>query len=118
MAKHLQQAIGVAVDIVVFTVDAGRLSVLLIQVKRPPFEGRWALPGGLIGANETLEAAAVRELAEKTGMKDVYMEQLYTFSAPRRDPAGRVIALACPALVPAEGGLLRTPEKYAGPCGS
>ena len=114
MAKHLQQAIGVAVDIVVFTIEAGRLCVLLIEVKRPPFEGRSALPGGLIGAQETLDAAAVRELAEKTGMTDVYMEQLYTFSAPRRDPAGRVVAAAYLALVPAEGVHLRTPAKYAG----
>lgn len=114
MVKHLQQRVGVAVDVVVFTVESGRLSVLLIQVKRPPFEGRWALPGGLIGEAETLEEAAARELAEKTGMEDVYMEQLYTFSAPRRDPAGRVVAAAYLVLVPAEGVLLRTPEKYAG----
>jgi 8-oxo-dGTP diphosphatase len=106
--------IGVAVDVVVFTVEGGRLCVLLIQVKRPPYEGRWALPGGLIGARETLDTAAARELSEKTGLADVYVEQLYTFAAPKRDPARRVVAVAYLALVPSEGVHLRTPEKYAG----
>ena len=62
MAKHLAQQIGVAVDVVVFTVAAGRLSVLLTAVKRPPYAGKWALPGGLIGARETLDHAAAREV--------------------------------------------------------
>jgi 8-oxo-dGTP diphosphatase len=114
MAKHLAQQIGVAVDIVVFTVEAGRLSVLLTAVKRPPFEGKWALPGGLIASKETLDQAAARELEEKTGLRDVYVEQLYTFSALRRDPAGRVVAVAYLALVPAHGVALSASEKYAG----
>jgi 8-oxo-dGTP diphosphatase len=109
-----EQRIGVAVDVVVFTVEREQLSVLLIRMKRAPYEGRWALPGGLIGAEETVDEAAVRELAEKTGVKDVYLEQLYTFSEPRRDPAGRVISVATMALVPSEGLELRTPEKYSG----
>jgi 8-oxo-dGTP diphosphatase len=108
------QHIGVAVDVVVFTVDREELSVLLIRMKRAPFEGRWGLPGGLIGQEETLDAAAVRELGEKTGVRDVYLEQLYTFSHPRRDPAGRVISIAYMALVPSEGLDLQTTEKYAG----
>ena len=114
MAKHLAQQIGVAVDVVVFTVAAGRLSVLLTAVKRPPYAGKWALPGGLIGARETLDQAAARELEEKTGLRDVFVEQLYTFSALRRDPAGRVVAVAYLALVPAHGVLLSATEKYAG----
>jgi 8-oxo-dGTP diphosphatase len=112
--KGQANPIGVAVDVAVLTVTEGRLCVLLIQVKRPPFEGRWALPGGLIGAKETLEAAAARELEEKTGLTRVYVEQLYTFSSPKRDPAGRVIAVAYLALVPSAGVHLQIPQKYAG----
>jgi 8-oxo-dGTP diphosphatase len=112
--SHGPQRIGVAVDIVVFTVEAGELAVLLIRMKRAPYEGRWALPGGLIANDERLEDAAVRELAEKTGVEDVYLEQLYTFSEIDRDPAGRVVSAAYMALVPSEGLELRTPEKYSG----
>lgn len=79
---------------------AARLELLLIQMKRAPFEGRWALPGGRIGVDETVEAAAARELEEKTGLTDVFLEQLYTFSDPARDPAGRCVAVAHLALVP------------------
>jgi 8-oxo-dGTP diphosphatase len=109
-----EQEVRIAVDVVVFTVAGEQLSVLLIRMKRAPFEGRWALPGGLIGDDETCEQAAVRELREKTGVRDVFLEQLYTFSEPKRDPAGRVVSVAYLVLVPSEGLELRTPEKYAG----
>jgi 8-oxo-dGTP diphosphatase len=102
---------GVAVDLALFTVRESRLEVALIKMKRAPFEGRWALPGGRIQTDETVEQAAARELTEKTGLSDVYLEQLYTFSEPERDPQGRCVAVAHLALVPPTAEL-RTNEKY------
>ncbi len=105
--------LGVAVDVAVFTVQAGQLDLLLLRMKRAPFEGKWALPGGRIGMEETVEQAAVRELQEKTGLSDVFLEQLSTFSAPERDPGGRCISVAHLALIPATAQL-RTTDKYSG----
>lgn len=70
----------VAVLVVIFTVDAGRLHVLLIRRSAPPFKGSWSLPGGLLNPWESLDDAAVRKLDEETGVTDVFLEQLYTFS--------------------------------------
>ena len=97
-----QQPIRVAVDIVVFTVQEQALKVLLIERGIAPFKGRYALPGGFVLAKETLEKAAFRELFEETGTKDVYLEQLYTFGDPGRDPRGRVVTVAYYALVPTD----------------
>ena len=91
---------AVSVDVVIFTLREDDLQVLLVQRKHPPFEGRWAIPGGFVEAGESLEVAARRELAEETGVRDVYLEQLYTFGDPGRDPRGRVITVAYFALVP------------------
>lgn len=85
---------SVTVDIVVFSILEDELKVLLIKRGKPPFEGRWALPGGFIGINEPLEAAARRELQEETGLRITYLEQLYTFGEPGRDPRGRTISVA------------------------
>jgi len=97
-----QQPIRVAVDIVVFTVQEQALKVLLIERGIAPFKGRYALPGGFVLAKETLEKAAFRELFEETGTRDVYLEQLYTFGDPDRDPRGRVVTVAYYALVPTD----------------
>lgn len=91
---------AVAVDLVIFTVREGTLEVLLIERGVPPFRGQWALPGGFVLERETLETAARRELREETGLRDVYLEQLYTFGDPDRDPRGRTIAVAYFALTP------------------
>jgi 8-oxo-dGTP diphosphatase len=94
----------VTVDAVVFGVDlrlaTPRLEVLLVERGAAPFRGRWALPGGFVHMDESLEAAVKRELQEETGLPTtLYFEQLYTFGEPKRDPRGRVISVAYYALV-------------------
>lgn len=88
----------VTVDIVLFTIRDRRLHLLLIRRLAKPFEHRYALPGGFVAEEESLDAAAVRELREETGVEKVYLEQLYTFGDPKRDPRGRVITVAYYAL--------------------
>jgi 8-oxo-dGTP diphosphatase len=107
------QQVKVAVDNCIFTVWEDRLHLLLIQMTKVPYTGMWALPGGLIQDAESLDAAAVRILYEETGVVDVYLEQLYTFGRPDRDPAGRVVSVAYFALIHAAGIVLRTQPKYA-----
>ena len=97
-----RQTIQVAVDIVVFTVHEQTLQVLLIERGIAPFKGLYALPGGFVRSEETLEQAAFRELFEETGTKNVYLEQLYTFGDPHCDPRGRVVTVAYYALVPTD----------------
>lgn len=92
----------VTVDCVIFGYSAAedRLAVLLIERKKEIFVGQWALPGGFVQPDETLDEAAARELAEETGVRDVFLEQLYTFGAPERDPRARTITVAYYALLP------------------
>jgi len=90
---------AVTVDCVVFALGQDDLKVLLIRRKIPPYEGKWALPGGFVQMEESLQEAALRELGEETGMARIYLEQLYTFGDVGRDPRGRVITVAYYALV-------------------
>jgi 8-oxo-dGTP diphosphatase len=90
---------ALTVDCVVFGLDDNDLKVLLIQRDLAPFEGTWALPGGFVETEETLEDAAKRELEEETGLKKLFLEQLYTFGAVDRDPRERVVSVAFFALV-------------------
>jgi 8-oxo-dGTP diphosphatase len=90
---------AVTVDAVVFGFDDADLKLLLIQRKLAPFKGAWALPGGFVRLDENLEAAARRELTDETGITRLYLEQLYTFGEPDRDPRERVISVAYYALV-------------------
>jgi 8-oxo-dGTP diphosphatase len=98
-------AIGLAVSTVIFALrphpESGRptLTIPLVRRTRAPFEGRWALPGGWVGADESLEASAGRTLVETTGVRPSYLEQLYTFGAPDRSPTGRVVSVVYWALV-------------------
>ena len=103
----------VAVDVAIYTVSRRALQCLLIQVKEGPFAGMWAFPGGLVGAEESLDQAADRELFERTGIKQGYIEQLYTFGKPERDPALRVVSASYLALVPNSRIILKASPKYA-----
>ena len=93
---------SVTVDLVIFTIVDDDLKVLLIRRGVEPFKARWALPGGFVEIDESLEQAAARELKEEVGVTNVYLEQLYTFGEPKRDPRGRVISVAYFALIDAE----------------
>jgi 8-oxo-dGTP diphosphatase len=95
----------VAADVAVFAFRDGAMNVLLVRRRYEPYESYWALPGGLMGPDETLEEAAERELREETNVTDTYMEQLATFSELDRDPRGRVISCCYLALV--DGGRVR-----------
>ena len=93
---------AVTTDIVIFTLRDGQLKLLLIKRGGEPYQGRWALPGGFVEMDEDLEASARRELEEETGVSGVYLEQLYTFGRPDRDPRERVITVAYYALIPSD----------------
>jgi len=91
---------ALTVDCIIFGLDeSNKLKVLLIQRLLEPFKDEWALPGGFVDMKEDLQTAALRELEEETGVKDVFIEQLFTFGNPGRDPRGRVVSVAYYALV-------------------
>ncbi len=95
----IKQSIKLSVDAVVFGYEEGKISVLLIKRKYEPFKDKWAIPGGFVLNDESLEEAVERELQEETGVKINYLEQLYTFGEPSRDPRGRVVSIAYFGLV-------------------
>ena len=97
----------ITVDIVLFTILDRQLHVLLIRRLAQPYRDSYALPGGFVLENESVDAAANRELREETGVEKVFLEQLYTFGEPDRDPRGRVITVAYYALV-ANSHILRS----------
>jgi len=96
----------IGVSVVIFALrphnDSNELAVLLVRRESPPFEGLWALPGGWVHTGEGLEESAQRHLLTKTGLRAAYLEQLYTFGRPERDPREHRIAVAYYALVPGE----------------
>jgi 8-oxo-dGTP diphosphatase len=107
---------SVTVDVVIFTLKDGELHVLLVKRKHWPYEGSWAIPGGFIQMDESLEQSARRELEEETGLRDVYLEQLYTFGTPNRDPRTRVISVAYIALIRADMQKLRVSDESTDVC--
>lgn len=90
---------ALTVDCIIFGWDGEHLKILLIQRANDPYKGHWALPGGFVDLDEDLEAAALRELEEETGIKDLFIEQLYTFGGLHRDPRGRVVSVGYYALI-------------------
>ncbi len=90
---------AIAVDVVLFTIQGGTLKVLLVKQDRSPSRGAWSLPGGIVGPDESVDDAALRELQEATNIGNIYLEQLYTFGEPNRDPRGRIVTVAYYALV-------------------
>ena len=93
---------AVTTDVVLFTLRSEKPAVLLVKRHEAPFAGCWALPGGFLEPGEDLAACAMRELAEEAGLRDLYLEQLYTFGRPDRDPRGRVISVSYFGLAPVE----------------
>jgi len=96
---HSYQNPSLAVDLVVFGYSKQQLAVLLLNRKEEPFKDRWVLPGAFLQMEERFRDTCSRVLKTKLGMDDVYMEQLYSFDEPERDPRGRAIAVAYYALV-------------------
>ncbi|GAO43195.1 NUDIX hydrolase [Flavihumibacter petaseus] len=90
---------AIAVDLVVFGYHSEQLSILLLNRKEAPFKGRWTLPGAFLGLEETFRQVCQRILETKLGIADLYLEQLYSFDQPNRDPRGRVLSVAYFALV-------------------
>jgi 8-oxo-dGTP diphosphatase len=91
---------AVSVSVLIFSINKGKLEIILIQRVREPFKDYFSIPGDIIDIDESLESAARRVLHDKTGLSDVYLEQLYTFSDPARDPRGRVITVGYFAFLP------------------
>ncbi|MFC1623025.1 NUDIX domain-containing protein [Patescibacteria group bacterium] len=103
---------AVAVDVLIFSIIKDKLNVLLIEIGSGPYDDQWALPGGLVQIDETLDQAAKRVLKEKGGISNVYLEQLYSFSDVDRDVRGRVMSVAYFALVDSDKFKVSTMEHY------
>lgn len=106
MAPAGRKAFAVATDVVVLAFDGDALRLLLVRRSKPPFKGKWALPGGFLEHGETLDQCAARELEEETGLELRRLDQLAAFAAPGRDPRGDVVSVAYLALVRADGTAL------------
>lgn len=104
----------IACDVILFTVRDRQLQVLLIQMKKAPFRRHWAFPGGLVRGDESLEEAARRQLQERAGVSNVFLEQLGAFGEVDRDPFGRVVSVAYFALLPADRLHWHTTSEYGG----
>lgn len=102
----------VAVDLVIFSIINNELSVALIQMKKKPFENKWAFPGGLVELNESVDSCAKHTLKEKTGISNIYLEQLYTAGETNRDPIHRVVSVVYFALLNSSSITLKTSSKY------
>jgi len=104
---------AITTDVVIFTVRTEKLEVLLIRRKIEPFKDRWAIPGGFLNMDEDLDTCAARELQEETGIREVYLEQLYTFGKVGRDPRERVVSVAYFALAPMQDQTIRAGDDAA-----
>ena len=104
---------AVTVDVVIFTMREEDLAVLLIKRCGQPYKGQWALPGGFVEKDESLEKAAARELQEETGLQNVPFEQLAAFGTPGRDPRGHTVSVVFFTFVVAESALITAGDDAA-----
>jgi 8-oxo-dGTP diphosphatase len=103
-----------ATDTVVFNIRNGKLKVLLIEMNKEPFVGKWAVPGGFIGNQEVAEEAAHRVLYDATNVKNLYLEQLKVFDAIDRDPKTRVVSVAYMAIIKKDDISIIANKRYTG----
>ena len=100
-----KQNIAITVDAIIFYKKASLLKIVLIRRKNEPFKNQWALPGGFLEVNESLEEGAIRELEEETGLKVEKLQQVRAFGRPERDPRGRTISIAFVGVIDEESKL-------------
>lgn len=110
--KWVEQNILISVDNVIFTIINDKLQILLVSRPIEPFKWQWSLPWGVVWDKETLEETAYKKLEEKTSVKNIYLEQLYTFSDIRRDPRWRTISTAYMALVSRENLTIKSSKAW------
>ncbi|HJU12112.1 MAG TPA: NUDIX domain-containing protein [Candidatus Binataceae bacterium] len=103
----------VAVDIVLFAIDDGQVTCYLVRLRWGPLSGKWAFPGGLVREGEMLDDAARRELHQSAGLSDCYIEQLFSFGDPHRDPKSHVVSVAYMALIDRVSAVHSCSKKYA-----
>jgi 8-oxo-dGTP diphosphatase len=103
----------VAVDTVLFAIDARQVKCYLVHLRLGPAAGKWAFPGGLVREGEMLNEAARRELRQSTGLDDCYIEQLFSFGDPNRDPKAHVVSVAYMALIDRASAVHSCSQKYA-----
>jgi 8-oxo-dGTP diphosphatase len=103
----------VAVDTVLFAMGGARLKCYLVQLQAGALTGRWAFPGGLVRVGETLDSAARREIEDAAGLRDIYLEQVFSFGDPSRDPDAHVVSVAYMALIPDASAARLGSRKYA-----
>ena len=103
----------VAVDTVLFAIDAAQVRCYLVRLRWGPSGGKWAFPGGLVREGEMLNDAARRELHQSTGLSDCYIEQLFSFGDPKRDPKAHVVSVAYMALIDRASAVHSCSQKYA-----
>jgi 8-oxo-dGTP diphosphatase len=111
--KKTFEHVIVAVDVAILSIFDNKLQVLLLKPKDEILEGKWALPGGLVKIDETLDVAVSRHLQTKAGISNVYLEQLYTFGALDRDPLGRVVSVSYIALCRKDAVHPTTSDRYS-----
>ena len=103
----------VAVDTALFAMEGARLKCYLVQLQSGALAGKWAFPGGLVRVGETLDGAARREIEDAAGLRDIYLEQVFSFGDPSRDPDAHVVSVAYMALIPEAGAARLGSRKYA-----
>jgi len=110
--KRAHAELLVAVDTLIFSVIRGKLKVLLVQIASGPYKNKWALPGGLVRKEESLDEAAERVLSEKAGVDGIYLEQLATFGEVKRDVRSRSVSVAYFSLVNSDDFRPKMTEYY------